>query len=167
MKEQVLTQFDACIRVSLAKAKPAVVDFILKHERKELVIRHLMREIVKAERKRGGVLKQTTFVSLVDTVARMFAGNVLRYVEEQSISAIKRQAMIDKASEQDSFEAEQSELARDLHKLETTPRSVLAGEAFETKPTGLVDASGAPIRCTATRPDCTVSLPVMGDGDAD
>ena len=154
MREQVVQQFDATIRLQLARAKPEIVNFILTHERKEMVIQRLLREITQAERKRGGMpLKRTTFDLLVGDVAKLFAKNVIQYAEEQAISSIKRQAMIDEQAAVDNFDAEQKELARDLHRAETTPTSALTGEAFDVlkpKRVQILDTSGAPIKAETT-----------------
>lgn len=88
---------------------PVLETFILNHERKDLVINNLCREIDKLGlTKHAGNMKR--YAEIIDTYAGLFAKAALREREELHLSEAEKNRRISEAGKLNELEEEQKEL---------------------------------------------------------
>ena len=120
MKDFVQGRFDAWISWKFCE-KPQIEKFLLNHERHDLAVTALCREIDHLPARDGYMIKsaksKTRFVAkMIDTAAWMYSKAALQNHEEKLLSKAEKQRRIDESDKLDrnleAFEAEQSDLRK-------------------------------------------------------
>jgi hypothetical protein len=85
MKEDVTRRFDEELKKVFGPTQPEILKFLLTHERRDLCIRNICREISKAN---GLALRVslTNYDKLIRDLARFFAKTAIQHIEEQLLS---------------------------------------------------------------------------------
>ena len=91
MLEDVTKRFDQALE-SKFKARPDVLNFLTKHERKNLCINRLCEQIVRAENYSISI-KVETYSGIIKDIALMFANACLKKAEEDHYSQAQRTAI--------------------------------------------------------------------------
>jgi len=96
------------------KGKREIIHYLLKHERMNLFLDNLCKEVGIFEKKQCTILtpeKNTKRLALlIDTATKMYCDAAIRAAEDRVISSAEKSRRASKASKLDDFEAEQKEL---------------------------------------------------------
>lgn len=126
MNQEVEAIFDHYLK-QIFISKPDVARYLLKHERRSLVIENCCEQIRIAEISN---IRQNFDISkyhlVISECAKLFAQTALKHAEEQEVSRLERQRRIDEANRikaiEEEFEADQKEF--ESTKLISRPGSV-------------------------------------------
>lgn len=114
MKQEIKLIFDQFIHNTYV-TMPEVARMLLKHERKELCLDHLCKEIQGVERSRMSIsFTPALYKKLIEDVARFFCQQALRHAEERSMSSLERHKRVADANKMDAMEQEQEALVKEL-----------------------------------------------------
>lgn len=88
MIQEIKVRFDSALREKFSQ-KADVLNFLLKHERKNLCITNIAEQILRAENYNINISIKT-YDKIIKDIALMFARAVIEHVEQQHMSAIKK-----------------------------------------------------------------------------
>jgi len=113
MIDAIQSRFDNWIKFKF-EPLPEIVKFLLKHERKELCLKNLCREIQTIEIRKGTPLKVEDLSEIVDMTARLFSSNALTIKEQSLMSDAQKRKIAEDSMDYklDEFEGEQTELRK-------------------------------------------------------
>lgn len=127
MIEDVTRRFDLALK-SKFKEQTEVLNFLLKHERKQLCINRLCEQIIRAENYRINV-SVSTYATIIQDVAFMFANACLQKCLEDHYSSAKKAEI----NRQQTALKDAEDLLLDLEKETIRDRSLTEIEREEIK----------------------------------
>ncbi len=113
MKQLIREIFDMWLVKTFFK-KPLVLNYLLNHERRHLVIDNLCFEISGIESMRvGKKFNKAKLIMLVEDIARMFASHAVEHKEQQLLSKAEINRRITESSRMADIEAEFDDLQKE------------------------------------------------------